>query len=189
MIAVYLLKSRDMAGQNFWQNMRSLPVSFYKSNADIEPLDDTLRKVHENAYANHIERLMIIGKFCLLARIHPEEVYRWFMEMFIDAYEWVMVPNVYSMSQYSDGGSITSKLYVSSSSYIKRMSDYAEGEWSSVWDSLFWNFIEENREKIENIPRMKVILYNLDKKPPDKMRNYRKITHDVMERLKTSSPA
>jgi deoxyribodipyrimidine photolyase-related protein len=93
-----------------------------------------------NGYLHHIERLMLLGNFFLLCEISPDEVYRWFMELFIDSYDWVMVPNIYGMSQYADGGMMTTKPYFSGSNYILKMSDFNKGSWCKVWDSLFGDF-------------------------------------------------
>ena len=81
----------------------------------------------------------------ILLKYDPDEVYKWFMELFIDSYDWVMVPNVYGMSQYSDGGIMSTKPYISGSNYILKMSNYKKGQWSQKWDALYWNFINENR--------------------------------------------
>ena len=81
----------------------------------------------------------------LLCEISPDDVYKWFMELYIDAYDWVMVPNVYGMSQFYDGGLFATKLYISSSNYIKKMSNYKSGEWDKIWDGLYWNFINKTQ--------------------------------------------
>ena len=181
--AVYIIKYSEMTKGNFWGHKKPIPSSFYNANTGLKPLDDSLEKVKRRAYVHHIERLMILGNFCLLTKIDPDAVYNWFMEMFIDSYEWVMVPNVYGMSQYADGGSITTKPYISSSNYIRNMSEYGKGDWSSLWDSLFWNFIDENKEKIYEIPRMRVIIYNLDRIPGDKIAEYKNQAKVFMDNL------
>ena len=112
---------------NFFHHIKKLPKSFYEATTGIVPVDQTIRKLQEGAYLHHIERLMILGNFFLLCEIAPDDVYRWFMEFFIDAYDWVMVPNIYGMSQYADGGMMTTKPYFSSSNYILKMSDYPKG--------------------------------------------------------------
>ena len=89
---------------------------------------------------------MILGNFMLLCEFDPDEVYRWFMEFFIDSYDWVMVPNVYGMSQFSDGGLFASKPYISSSNYIIKMSNYGKGDWQPKWDGLFWRFMNLHRD-------------------------------------------
>ena len=96
---------------------------------------------------------MILGNIMILLKYDPDEVYKWFMELFIDSYDWVMVPNVYGMSQYADGGIMSTKPYISGSNYILKMSNYKKGQWSKKWDALYWNFINENRSffrKIKN---------------------------------------
>jgi deoxyribodipyrimidine photolyase-related protein len=125
---------------------------------------------------------MILGNHPLLTMIDPRQVFLWFMEMFIDSYEWVMVPNVMAMSQYADN-SITTKPYVSSSSYIRRMSDYPKGEWMEIWDALFWNFIINQREILENIPRMKVIFYNLDRMSDEKKVNHIEKANQFLDQM------
>jgi deoxyribodipyrimidine photolyase-related protein len=182
MRVVYILKGREMKNSNYWGHNKPIPKSFYNSSTGLKPLDYTLNKVNKTAYAHHIERLMILGNFSLLAGINPQDIFRWFMEMFIDSYEWVMVPNVIAMSQYAEN-TVTTKPYISSSSYIKRMSDYKKGYWSDIWDALFWNFINENREKITEIPRMKVILYNYDKISEEKKKKYREKAQAFLTKL------
>ena len=90
----------------------------------------------------------------LLCRIHPDEVYKWFMEMFIDSYDWVMVPNVYGMSQFSDSGMMSTKPYISSSNYILKMSNYEKGDWCDVIDGLYWRFIQKNVSFYSSNPRL-----------------------------------
>ena len=82
----------------------------------------------------------------LLCEFDPDEVYIWFMELFIDSYDWVMVPNVYGMSQFADGGLMSTKPYISSSNYVYKMSDYKKGDWDIVWDGLFWRFMDKQRD-------------------------------------------
>ncbi|MCL4136381.1 UNVERIFIED_CONTAM: hypothetical protein GTU68_029387 [Idotea baltica] len=120
---------------------------------------------------------MVLSNFMLLCRFNPNEVYHWFMALFIDAYDWVMVPNVYGMSLYADGGLITTKPYVSSSNYILKMSRFKKGDWSSIWDSLYWNFIEEFRPTFEQNPRAKMLTGHLDRMSKEK-RNEQKSTAD-----------
>ena len=100
-------------------------------------------KITKYSYAHHIERLMYLGNFLLLCQINPNQVYKLFMEWTIDAYEWVMVPNVYSMSQYADGGMMMTRPYFSSSNYILNMSDYKkDGKWDIIWDEKFRSFVK-----------------------------------------------
>ena len=127
MRAVYVKDGTTQRKDNFWDNNRALSSRWYEGTLGISPVDDAIKKAQKYAYNHHIERLMLLGNLMLLSEIHPDEVYRWFMEMFIDAYDWVMVPNVYGMSQYADGGLFTTKPYISSSNYVRKMSDYKKG--------------------------------------------------------------
>jgi len=149
-----------------------LPTSFYTAKTAMEPVDAVIRRVLDNAFAHHVERLMILGNFMLLCEIHPDEVYRWFMELFIDGYDWVMVPNVYGMSQYADGGRMTTKPCVSSSSYVRKMSDFPRGAWCEVWDALFWRFIHRHKKAFADIPRMNVTARQLDRMDRAKLRSH-----------------
>ena len=160
---VYVCKGTEERNKNFWNFSRKIPSSFYSATTGIDPIDDTINKINKSGYANHIERLMIIGNFMLLCEFDPNEVYRWFMELFIDSYDWVMVPNVYGMSQFADGGLMSTKPYISGSSYILKMSNYKRGDWCMIWDSLFWNFIDKQREFFLTNPRMRMLVSSFDR--------------------------
>ena len=157
-LQVYLLQGETQRKSNFFNNKKKLPKSFYTATTNIGPVDNVLNKVLKNAYAHHIERLMVLGNFMLLNGYHPKEIYRWFMEMFIDAYDWVMVPNVFGMSQFADAGLMSTKPYISSSNYILKMSDFKKGDWCSKWDNLFWYFLKKHKDKLKSIPRMRALL-------------------------------
>lgn len=154
MRAMYERHGRSMRTRNFWGFERRMPRAFYEGTTGIEPVDHVIRGVLATGYCHHIERLMVLGNFLLLCRIHPDEVYRWFMEMFIDSYDWVMVPNVYGMSQFADGGGFTTKPYISGSNYILKMSDFRRGPWCEIWDALFWTFVVDHREFFLRNPRL-----------------------------------
>ena len=104
----------------------------------------------------------------MLCEFNPNSVYRWFMELFIDAYDWVMVPNVYGMSLYADGGLMTTKPYISSSNYIIKMSNYKKGPWQEIWDGLFWRFMNKHRTFFLKNPRMGMLIRTFDKMPEAK---------------------
>jgi deoxyribodipyrimidine photolyase-related protein len=106
---------------------------------------------------------MILGNYMLLTETDPDAVYQWFMELFIDAYDWVMVPNVYGMSQFADGGLMATKPYISGSSYILKMSNYRKGDWTAVWDALFWNFMNRQRDFFLSNPRLGMLIKTYDK--------------------------
>ena len=160
---VYVSKGSEERTKNYWNFDRKIPKSFYDGNTGIDPIDDTIKKVEKSAYGNHIERLMILGNFMVLCEFDPNEVYKWFMEVFIDSYDWVMVPNVYGMSQFADGGLMSTKPYISSSNYIIKMSDYKKGEWSDIWDGLFWSFMDKQRDFFKKNPRMRMLISSFDK--------------------------
>ncbi|MFZ1572803.1 MAG: FAD-binding domain-containing protein [Candidatus Kapaibacterium sp.] len=121
---VYVFKGTQERSRNFWNFKNKIPTSFYTGTTGIEPIDNTIKKLIATGYCHHIERLMILGNFMLLCEFDPNEVYKWFMELFIDSYDWVMVPNVYGMSQFADGGLMATKPYISGSSYVLKMSNF-----------------------------------------------------------------
>lgn len=160
---VYLTRGRGQHTRNFWGFTRDIPAAFYDGGTGIGPVDHVVRQVLRTGYCHHIERLMILGNFLLLCDIHPDVVYRWFMELFVDAYDWVMVPNVYGMSQHADGGLMTTKPYISGSSYVLKMSDFKKGAWCAVWDALYWRFVNRHADFFGANPRMAVIVKMKDK--------------------------
>lgn len=162
MMIIYERDGVTERNSNYFHHKNKLPKSFYDASTGIKPVDDTINKVNNFAYSHHIERLMIMGNFMCLCEIEPNEVYKWFMEYYIDAYDWVMVPNVYGMSQYADGGLITTKPYVSSSNYILKMSDYKKDDWCEIWDGLFWRFLHKNKAKIASNSRIGMLLKTND---------------------------
>jgi deoxyribodipyrimidine photolyase-related protein len=183
---VYRSRGSVQRTTNYWGHHRKLPSSFYDATTGIPPIDCVIQKVLDTGYCHHIERLMILGNLMLLCEFQPDEVYRWFMEMFIDAYDWVMVPNVYGMSQHADGGIMTTKPYISGSSYVLKMSDFARGEWCSVWDGLYWNFMDKHRSFFEQNPRMSVMTKQLDKMG-DKLSLHKQRASDFLQSLERSS--
>jgi len=167
---MYICKGSYSRTKNFWKFDRKIPPSFYDGSTGIEPIDETIKGILKTGYCNHIERLMILGNFMLLCEFHPDEVYRWFMELFVDAYDWVMVPNVYGMSQFSDGGTFATKPYVGGSNYIKKMSNYPKGNWEQVWDGLFWRFIDKHQDFLKKNPRTSM-MYHTYKRMPEERKN------------------
>lgn len=148
---------------NFFRFNRKIPSSFWNATTGIEPLDTVIRRILETGYCHHIERLMLLGNFMVLCEFDPDEVYRWFMEMFIDAYDWVMVPNVYGMSQFADGGLLATKPYISGSNYVMKMSDFEKGGWQEIWDALFWRFMDRHRSFFLKNPRLGMLVKTFDK--------------------------
>ncbi|MEI6263541.1 MAG: cryptochrome/photolyase family protein [Sphingobacteriia bacterium] len=166
--AVYQLKGSEERTKNFWKFTRKIPTSFWNGTTGIEPIDLTIKKVLATGYCHHIERLMVLGNFMLLCEFDPNEVYRWFMELFIDSYDWVMVPNVYGMSQFADGGLMATKPYISGSNYLMKMSDYKKGDWQQTWDGLFWRFMHVHRNFFLQNPRLGMLVKTFDKMSVEK---------------------
>jgi deoxyribodipyrimidine photolyase-related protein len=181
--ALYILEGVPQRTTNHFNHTTQLSKKFWNGETGIAPVDNVINKVMDTAYANHIERLMVMGNFMLLCEIHPDEIYRWFMELFIDAYDWVMVPNVYGMSQYAAGGMMSTKPYISSSNYILKMSDYQKGEWCVVWDALYWCFIEKHREAFVRNPRMSMMVNMLSKIDKQKLTAMRRVKARFIEQL------
>lgn len=165
---VYARAGSKQRTRNYWGFKRTIPASFYDGTTGIVPLDDAIQKLQQTGYNHHIERLMIIGNFMLLCEFDPNQVYQWFMEMYIDAYDWVMVPNVYGMTQFADGGLMTTKPYISGSNYILKMSNYPKGEWQAIWDGLFWRFMHVHRSFFLQNPRLGMLVKTFDKMPETK---------------------
>jgi deoxyribodipyrimidine photolyase-related protein len=160
---VYEVSGSYQRKKNYWNFKRKIPESFWNGTTGIEPLDITIKKVLQTGYCHHIERLMVLGNFMVLCEFDPDEVYRWFMELFIDAYDWVMVPNVYGMSQFADGGLMATKPYISGSNYLMKMSDYKKGDWQLIWDGLFWRFMNKHRKFFLSNPRLGMLIKTFDK--------------------------
>jgi len=165
---MYETRGSDERTRNFWNFTKKIPASFYDGTTGIGPIDQTIKKVLKTGYCNHIERLMVLSNFMMLCEFDPDEVYRWFMELFIDSYDWVMVPNVYGMSQFSDGGLMATKPYISGSNYLMKMSNYKKGDWQDVWDGLFWRFMDTHRDFFKQNPRLGMLVSMFDKMAPEK---------------------
>ncbi|WP_415327857.1 cryptochrome/photolyase family protein [Chryseobacterium sp. MMS23-Vi53] len=181
---VYVYQGTYQRNKNYWNHKQKLPQYFYTAKTGIRPIDSSLQKILKTGYAHHIERLMIFANFMNLCLFDPDEVYQWFMEMFIDSYDWVMVPNVYGMSSFSDGGKMSTKPYISGSNYIKKMSDYPDGKWVEQWDALFWNFINDNKDFFVQNPRLGMMLKTLEKMPEEKRKQHFKTAKEFIGSLK-----
>jgi deoxyribodipyrimidine photolyase-related protein len=181
---VYRAAGRRQRTANALSFTRKIPSSFYTGHTGLAPVDTTIRKVLDTGYCHHIERLMILGNIMLLCEFDPDEVYRWFMELFIDAYDWVMVPNIYGMSQYADGGLMTTKPYFSGSNYLMKMSDYPKGPWQAVWDGLFWRFMDRHRDLLSSNPRLGMLVKTFNRMPDEKRRDHLRRAEDFLAGLK-----
>jgi deoxyribodipyrimidine photolyase-related protein len=182
MRAAYVVHGRAMRTRNTLRLARDLAPGWWDGTTGIEPVDVVIRRVLEHGYAHHIERLMILGNAMLLLRHDPDEVYAWFMELFVDAYDWVMVPNVYAMSQFAAGELITTKPYVSGSNYVRKMSDFPPGDWTTVWDALYWQFVEDYRDGFAANPRSSMAVRTLDRMKPERRRELRQVAAEWLDR-------
>jgi deoxyribodipyrimidine photolyase-related protein len=169
---VYEREGRTQRTKNYWGFTRKIPASFWKGETGIAPIDITINKTLETGYNHHIERLMVLGNFMLLCEFDPNEVHRWFMEMYVDAYDWVMVPNVYGMTQFADGGLMTTKPYISGSNYLMKMGDFAKGDWQPIWDGLFWRFMHVHRSFFLQNPRLGMLVNTFDKMSEEKRKTH-----------------
>ena len=180
---VYLREGNVQRTKNYWGFKRKIPESFWKGTTGIVPIDTTIKKILETGYCHHIERLMVLGNFMLLCEFDPDDVHKWFMEMFVDSYDWVMVPNVYGMTQFADGGLMTTKPYISGSNYIIKMSDYKKEGWATIWDGLFWRFMHEHRQFFLKNPRLGMLVHTFDKMSEEKQQGHLKAAEDYMATL------
>ncbi len=193
MFGVYWMNMPAFAETNFLGADKNLPQFFWTGNTQMRCLSQCLTQALETGYLHHIQRLMVISNFATLAGLHPKEVLDWFMHLFIDAYDWVMVPNVMGMGMFADGGSISTKPYVSSGAYINKMSDYCNGcaysvkkktgEKACPFNYLYWYFLDINKKKLGNNQRMSMMYKLLEKKSPSEMKEIRKSSETFLKAL------
>ena len=165
---VYDYHNTFMKTSNFWNHKLKLKKSWYHGTTGIEPLDQAIKEIDKHGYAHHIIRLMLIANIMNLSGIDPKEIFKWFMEMFIDSSDWVMTPNVFGMGTFSDGGIFATKPYICGSNYLLKMSDYKRGDWCEVVDGLYWQFIEKNKKYIKSNHRLSMMAHSLEKIDPDR---------------------
>ncbi len=165
---VYHSHGDTQARSNFWGHDNRLTDHWYLGTTGIPPLDDAIIACRDDGYTHHIPRLMVIANLMTLSRIHPDEIYRWFMEMFVDSSDWVMVPNVYGMGSFADGGLFATKPYLCGSNYLLKMSNYKKGPWCDVVDGLYWRFMQDNLEFFKSNPRLSIMPRALSKLNPER---------------------
>ena len=171
-------------------NQNKLPKFYWDANTKMNCLHHSIKNSLENGYAHHIQRLMITGNYALLTQTHPDEVDQWYLGIYIDAIEWVEITNTRGMSQFADGGIVATKPYVSSGSYINKMSNYCKnchykvskktGEEACPFNSLYWNFLDSKREKFKDNQRMNMMLSLLDKKDSKEMEKIRERANEII---------
>ena len=160
---IYHYKGDEEIKSNYWNHKQKLTKDWYEGSTGIPPLDDAIKDCIKFGYTHHIPRLMIICNIMNLSKIHPDEIYKWFMEMFVDSSDWVMVPNVYGMGTFADGGIFATKPYSCGSNYIIKMSNYKKGEWCDIVDGLYWKFMSDNISFFKSNPRLSILVNSLDR--------------------------
>jgi deoxyribodipyrimidine photolyase-related protein len=171
----YLHNYKALTGGNYYENHNKLTQAWYEGKLGIAPIDDTIKMGYKYGYLHHILRLMYMSNFMNLCRIHPDEMYKWFMSFPMDSYDWVMVQNVYSMGAGSKLN--MTKPYITTGNYIVKMSNYPEDrKWMEVWNALYYCFLEDNMDKLMAFPRVGGIMRkNLERKSRQEMAEYRRI--------------
>ena len=168
MRGIYQNFDEEMEQKNFFNHKNKMKLSWYNGTTGLEPLDHSIKNALNYGWSHHIERLMILANIMNLCQIHPKQVYKWFMEMFVDSSDWVMAPNVYGMGLFSDGGIFATKPYICGSSYFLKMMDFKRGKWCDTMDGLYWNFINKNRNFFLKNPRLSMMVRVFDKIKSDR---------------------
>lgn len=159
-------RESDYSEANRFGFKKKLAPCWWDGTTGLPPVDLAIKRAADYGWVHHIERLMVLGSVMLMCEVDPHDVYRWFMEMFVDSADWVMAPNVYGMSQFADPASFATKPYISGSAYILKMSDWKKGEWCDVWDGLYWSFISRHRDVFAGNHRMSMMVNSVDKLDP-----------------------
>jgi len=177
MRGIYWMKMPEYASLNYFDNQNKLPGWYWTGNTKMNCLKHSIDQSLNYAYAHHIQRLMITGNFALLAGVHPDEVDKWYLGIYIDALDWVEITNTRGMSQFADGGIVGTKPYVSSAAYIDKMSHYCStcyyskakktGEKACPFNSLYWNFYDRHENKLSTNPRIGMMYHVWRKMKPE----------------------
>lgn len=165
----YLHESTALRSANSYGHHRKLTSAWYNGTTDIPPLDDLIKKVIHHAYAHEHEQRAIAGTLMLLCEIQPDQMYRWFSELFIDAYDWVETPNIYGMNLFASGSSDTI-LPLNPSDAILEVSNYEKDVWSDIWDGLFWRFVDKHQATLTKDPHTRAMVQHLKQLDPDRKR-------------------
>lgn len=173
MRGIYWALMPDLESMNYFDHKTALPECYWTGNTRMNCLKAAIDQSLKYAYAHHIQRLMITGNFALLAGVHPDAVDQWYLGIYIDAVQWVELPNTRAMSQFADGGQVATKPYVSSARYIRSMSDYCDtceyiwkqrsGEMACPFNSLYWNFFNRHRKRLQKNPRIAMMYRTWDR--------------------------
>ncbi|AUC75997.1 cryptochrome/photolyase family protein [Olleya sp. Bg11-27] len=191
MRGMYWALMPDYKSLNHLENTNPLPEFYWTGNTKMNCLKQAINNSLDNGYAHHIQRLMVTGNFALLAQIHPDEVDAWYLGIYVDAIQWVQLPNTRGMSQFADGGKIATKPYVSSGSYINKMSNYCDscyynkkeklGDTACPFNSLYWNFLDDKRKQLGNNFRMKMMYSLLDKMDSEQLSSIKERAQKIIE--------
>ena len=190
---IYWKEMPNYRSMNKLENHNKLPDFYWTGKTKMNCMQHAISQSLNEAYAHHIQRLMIIGNFSLLTQMHPDEVDAWYLGVYIDAIEWVELPNTRGMSQYADGGILATKPYVSSGSYINKMSNYCTschysvkdkfGEKACPFNTLYWNFLDEKKEYFANNQRMAMMMNMLKKMNPEELFNIKVKANEIISNL------
>lgn len=195
---LYFREGPDYASRNGLVHSRALPPLYWGAETKMACLEHAVAQTRDEAYAHHIQRLMVTGNFALLAGVDPKEVHEWYLSVYFDAFEWVEAPNTVGMSQFADGGIIASKPYVSSGNYIDRMSDYCgscaysvktkTGEGACPFNLLYWHFLVRHRERFKGNPRMGQMYRTWDKMDEAKRETVLEEAEAFLKKLDAGEP-
>lgn len=191
----YWANISSLNNENYFNHQLPVPSWFWNGQTQMNCLQYSISQSLNEAYSHHIQRLMVIGNFSLLAGIHPQELHQWYLGIHIDAFEWVEMPNTIGMSQFADGGKLASKPYVSTANYINKMSNYCEGchysknekigEKACPFNSLYWNFFSVNAKKLAKNPRLGIVYKQLRDMNPDLLKNVLSQAHQYIQSIET----
>ncbi len=194
----YWLEMPDVAEANALQAERPLPEFYWTGETNMLCIAEAIRNTRDHGYAHHIQRLMVLGNFAMLAGVKPQDVADWFLVVYVDAYEWAELPNVIGMSQHADGGRLATKPYAGGGAYINRMSDHCgscrydvkqkTGPDACPFNALYWDFLARHERRFRRNRRMMQVYANWDRMTPDSRDSYRASAAAFLATLKPAAP-
>ncbi len=192
---LYWLKMPDYAEMNALEADQSLPSWYWTGNTEMRCLQQAIGNTRRNAYAHHIQRLMVTGNFALVLGVVPKEICEWYLAVYADAYDWVELPNTLGMVMHADGGIMASKPYAASGKYIQRMGDHCKhcpykvaetlGEKACPFNALYWDFLARHEKQLASNPRMKMMYRNLERMDSDRLEAIRQRARDIRENVES----
>jgi deoxyribodipyrimidine photolyase-related protein len=196
---IYWLRMPDYAATNALGAARPLPWFYWSGETAMNCIAQVVAETRRNAYAHHIQRLMVTGNFALLAGVEPAQIEEWYLGVYADAYDWVELPNTHGMVMFADGGLLASKPYAASGAYIDRMSDYCRGcaydpkvktgQGACPFNLLYWNFLMENRGVLGSNPRLGMPYRTLDGMPAERRATIRQEAATFLATLNDAAPS